>query len=135
MANKPGSKWVHRLSEVDLTTLHAVCAECGPVSIYYNEKHGKLRCRVALREHERRRDARRRKGGRKPPSRIEEGLARRKRLRKLLKDHCERCGFVPEHPIQLAGHHKNGNRHDSRRENIATVCRNCHSLIHAGFSL
>ena len=135
MANKQGSKWVHRLTDVDLTTLRAVGANCGPVSIYYNKKHAKVRCRVVLREHERLKDKRRRKKGRKPPARIEEGLTRRKRLRKLLQDRCERCGFVPEQPIQLAGHHKNGRPNDNRPENVATVCHNCHSLIHAGFGL
>lgn len=33
-------KWVHRLSEVDTEKKAAVCANCGPVTIYYANKGG-----------------------------------------------------------------------------------------------
>jgi hypothetical protein len=135
LANTKGSKWVHRLSHVDLENLRAVCALCGPVSIYHNEKHDITRCRIALRETERIKDERRRARGRKPPPRIERLLSRRRKYRRFLKDRCERCSLEPEKPVQLEGHHVNGDHDDNRQENIITLCCNCHRLVHYGFAV
>jgi len=48
----------------------------------------------------------------------------------LLEHKCNRCGIDSwlgeELVIQL--HHKNGNRHDHRIENLELLCPNCHSL-------
>ena len=134
MANKKGGKWVHKLSAVDLENRRAVCAKCGPVRIYHNPKHNVTRCRVALREHEQVKDKRRRGRGRNPPADFERKLSKRRSLRHLIGDRCERCSFLPEHPIQLEAHHKNGDHSDNRPENIATLCCNCHRLAHYGYA-
>lgn len=44
------------------------------------------------------------------------------------KDHCERCGFIPEHICQLDVDHINGDHSDNREENLQTLCANCHRL-------
>ncbi len=43
---------------------------------------------------------------------------------------CEQCGFVPIHPRQLDVHHINHNHMDNRRNNLRTLCANCHRLEH-----
>lgn len=58
---------------------------------------------------------------------LRDGLRRRE---------CEECGGVKwmgaDIPLEL--HHRNGNRHDNRDENIRLICPNCHALTdnHAG---
>jgi hypothetical protein len=41
---------------------------------------------------------------------------------------CEQCGFVPIHSCQLDVDHKDGDRKNGARENIQTLCANCHRL-------
>lgn len=48
--------------------------------------------------------------------------------RRSKKDHCERCGFIAEDPVQLDVDHKNGNSSDNRARNLQTLCSNCHRL-------
>lgn len=43
-------------------------------------------------------------------------------------DSCEACGFIPKHPCQLDVDHINGDHSDNRRENLQTLCANCHRL-------
>lgn len=45
-------------------------------------------------------------------------------------DACCLCGYK-EHQCVLVVHHKNMNRGDNSRENLAILCPNCHALIHA----
>ncbi len=101
---------------------------------YHNPKHNVTRCRVALREAHLARDERRRATGRNPPPSIERKLSKRRNLRHLIGDRCQRCSFLPEHPVQLEAHHKNGDHGDNRPENITTLCCNCHRLAHYGFA-
>ena len=51
--------------------------------------------------------------------------------RLYVKDHCERCGFVAEHPAQLHVHHRDRSRANGDPDNLETVCANCHVLEHA----
>ncbi len=44
------------------------------------------------------------------------------------KTHCEKCGFVPVHPVQLDVDHIDGNHTNNSRENLMTLCANCHRL-------
>jgi 5-methylcytosine-specific restriction endonuclease McrA len=45
---------------------------------------------------------------------------------------CEQCGISEwrEEPLSLELHHRNGERHDNRLENLALLCPNCHSQTH-----
>lgn len=44
------------------------------------------------------------------------------------KDICERCGFVPEHIVQLQVDHIDGNHTNNDPTNLQTLCCNCHVL-------
>lgn len=48
--------------------------------------------------------------------------------RRHVKDRCERCGFVPEHPCQLDVDHIDGNNGNNDPSNYQTLCANCHRL-------
>lgn len=51
-------------------------------------------------------------------------------VHKLKEYKCEKCGntgYWLNQPITLELHHKNGNRHDNRLENLQYLCPNCHS--------
>ena len=41
---------------------------------------------------------------------------------------CNRCGFVPEHLVQLHLDHIDGNHANNARSNLQTLCANCHAL-------
>lgn len=44
------------------------------------------------------------------------------------KEHCERCGFLPEHDCQLTVDHIDGNKYNNNVSNFKTLCANCHNL-------
>ena len=52
----------------------------------------------------------------------------RTRRERFLKNRCEVCGFVPEHPIQLQLDHIDGNSVNNHPSNFQTLCANCHAL-------
>lgn len=115
---------VHVLSEIDHRRKTAVCRGCGPVRIINKGKrYGRVYwvCAVAHEARRKKANAKYEAEGRRPL---------KKRYRLLLKDRCERCGFVPEHICQLDGHHRNGDHSDNRPKNIETLCANCHRLEH-----
>jgi len=49
--------------------------------------------------------------------------------RKFKKDSCEICGKK----INLIVHHKDENRNNNNKNNLKTLCRNCHSKGHKVF--
>ena len=48
--------------------------------------------------------------------------------RKQKKDHCERCGFIPEDKCQLDVDHINMDPSNNKQKNLITLCANCHRL-------
>jgi hypothetical protein len=48
--------------------------------------------------------------------------------RKHKKDHCELCGFIPEHRGQLQVDHIDGSKDNNYISNLQTLCHNCHLL-------
>ena len=48
--------------------------------------------------------------------------------RKYKKDKCEYCGFIPIHFCQLDVDHIDGNHHNNNKNNLQTLCANCHRL-------
>lgn len=48
--------------------------------------------------------------------------------KKFKKLHCEECGFIPEHKCQLDVDHVDGDHSNNKKENLQTLCANCHRL-------
>lgn len=48
--------------------------------------------------------------------------------KKHKKSCCERCDFIPEHPVQLDVDHIDGNHKNHDVNNLQTLCANCHRL-------
>ena len=44
------------------------------------------------------------------------------------KDHCELCGFIAVHRVQLDVDHIDGDHTNNDVENLQTLCANCHRL-------
>lgn len=44
------------------------------------------------------------------------------------KEFCEVCGFSPVHSCQLDVDHVDGNHKNNKRNNLQTLCANCHRL-------
>jgi hypothetical protein len=99
----------HQLSGINETERLAHCSTCGQVRIVSKGwQSGSRRWRCANRHEQLRHE---RRIGRHPYY-----WSARKA------DNCERCGFVPEHPVQLDLH----NHRDSTL--WETLCANCHRL-------
>ena len=46
------------------------------------------------------------------------------------KRYCELCGFIPWTMAQLEVHHIDEDRTNNNRENLVTLCANCHRYVH-----
>ena len=106
----------HRLSQVSVENMTAICKVCGPVKIkpsYRYKKSGKMmyRCKARWRRFEKKR-------------------YKEKKFPyiKYKKDRCESCRFIPVHTCQLDVDHIDGNRDNNNPSNLRTLCANCHRL-------
>jgi|GEM_PF-5046391 len=119
---------IHRLTDIDTANRTAVCANCGPVTVLIHRTRKKagneaIQFRCSLGKNDGAWKARQRKSGR------DIGWIT-SNYQKYKGDRCERCGFVPVHPIQLDVHHRDHDHSNNRRPNLETVCSNCHRLDH-----
>lgn len=116
---------MHRISDINEASRTGTCSICGPVKLFNKGKKTsggvKWRCPTS-----------------NPASRWTPAIAdrlsdydkqRRKNL-KYKKGTCSVCGFVPQHSCQLDIHHLDHNHQNNDPANLATVCANCHRLIH-----
>ena len=62
-----------------------------------------------------------------PRSRI--NIKQRLIAARIKQNRCEQCGLVKwrDKPLSLCLHHRNGDKHDNRLENLVLLCPNCHS--------
>jgi hypothetical protein len=104
----------HKLSEI--TSKRGYCSFCARVVRVKRNSNGSLVCAAKSTSGK----GRRKRGGK----------YRNKPWRLVIQDDsvCSRCGFIPEHRVQLDVNHKNGNRYDNRPENWEILCANCHRL-------
>lgn len=122
------SKHIHKLSQIDETTKTGLCANCGEVPLkrkkQNNGQYG-WRCKPAYLKFETKRVKKR-----SPSSftRTERGIYGNYTYRQHVKDSCEKCGFIPEHSVQLDVDHIDGNHQNHDPDNLQTLCANCHRL-------
>lgn len=119
----------HRLLEISADKKTGVCAVCGPVETARRKSKRESPDGYAYSCAVKRSEERGREKG--------VGVNRSKisgrqisAYRKHKRQTCERCGFVPVHPIQLDVHHRDFNHCNNTIENLETVCANCHRLDH-----
>lgn len=108
--NHTMGKWIHRLTNIDEASRTADCKECGRVTV---RKRGRTKSGIIWR-----------------CNRSDRYSRNHREYRELLKDTCERCGFVPENVCQLDIHHIDGNHSNNKESNLGTLCANCHRLAH-----
>jgi hypothetical protein len=66
----------------------------------------------------------------KPRCRECHDILYRKPYKAFKKEHCEECGFVAVHRIQLDVHHIDHDHNNNVESNLKTLCANCHRLEH-----
>lgn len=59
---------------------------------------------------------------------FESFLNKKRPYAKQKKNICEKCGFIPMHKCQLDVDHIDGNHNNNAKENLQTLCANCHRL-------
>ena len=66
--------------------------------------------------------------GRQVFSRYCHSCKKNKNRNYVKKEFCEKCGFIPEHPMQMDIDHIDGNHKNDDMSNLQTLCANCHRL-------
>ena len=103
------------MSDIDEDNRTGICSVCGPIILkprYKTYKSGKraYRCK------------------RKWKSGYKYKQKNKIPYRKHKKNRCEKCGFIPEHKVQLDVDHIDGNKYNNDISNLQTLCANCHRL-------
>jgi 5-methylcytosine-specific restriction endonuclease McrA len=101
---------MHSLSNINEELRTGDCSICGSVRITLRDKtkkklNSKYRCRTVHRASNNRNSY---------------------PYRKHKKNYCEKCGFIPEHMVQLDVDHIDGNNKNNDLSNLQTLCANCH---------
>lgn len=114
-------KMRHCLTNVNRLNKTAICSICGPTDLRIKPK--KIYCGNKIR-------ASASKYHNSP--RGKKAFWRRAGMeyRIHVKNTCERCGFCAEDQCQMDIHHKDGNHDNNILNNLATLCANCHRLVH-----
>ena len=104
---------MHRIVSYKPDGKSGTCSECGPVRLYRQSAstficHNQARGRANKWARENFKD---------------------NPYRRFLKETCERCDFEPEHICQLDVHHLDGNRRNNDKDNLQTLCANCHRYV------
>lgn len=100
---------MHKLNNLNIESRTAVCSLCGPTKIRnkglskYNTQ--KWRCSTTHKE-----------------------KTKVRPHRKTMQDFCQKCGFIPENMCQLDVDHIDGNHKNNKKDNLQTLCANCHRL-------
>ena len=105
-------KMPHSLSEINEEHKTGICSICGLVRVILRDKN-----RIKL-------NAKYRCGTTHKANNLRFSYP----YRKYKKDYCEKCGFIPEHQVQLDVDHIDGNNKNNELSNLQTLCANCHRL-------
>lgn len=120
--------YVHVMEAVDPESMTGVCRRCGPVSLKLRRKSNgdpRYSCRIGESERYNTPAAQARKA--RWNATHPKGS---KGHRAFVAASCERCGFKPESVVQLDVHHVDLDHKNNVRENLRTLCANCHRLLH-----
>jgi hypothetical protein len=113
-------KWIHRLSDINISSFTANCQSCGTVRIIskprINNKRGWV-CQKA-----------KQKRNRKSAKKTGKTKYYKKSYQKHPKYICVMCGFMPEDPCQMDIDHIDGNHKNNNKDNLQALCSNCHRL-------
>jgi hypothetical protein len=102
----------HKLTDIDEVNRQANCSICGPVRIKlrdsrYTNPKSRYRCKSVY---------------------LDNNDRIKYPYKKYKKEHCEKCGFVAEHTVQLDVDHIDGDNKNNDPINLQTLCANCHRL-------
>lgn len=113
-------KWIHRLTEIDVSASTGKCQSCGIVRIISKPRSNNKRGWVCQKAKQERNHRSAKKTGKTK--------LYKKSYQKHPKTICSMCGFIPEDPCQMDIDHIDGNHKNNNKENLQALCSNCHRL-------